>query len=120
MTPTVNPKTKFYSFTDTAANCGCVIHHHYLLYEKSITRYGNGGLLLEIQFNVIQNESLTPVFVQAYPPATNAAWLQVLDTPVTISVQIAEYCNYWISVEQAREFWRLLVANGWVNPKQSK
>ena len=111
MTPTVNPKTKFYSFTDIAANTQL----HSLLYEKSIASNG-GSSLLEIQFNVVPNESL--IFVQAYPPATTAAWLQVLGSPVTISVQIAEYCNYWISVEQAREFWRLLVANGWVNAKQ--
>lgn len=113
MTPIVNPKTKFYSFTDTAANT----KFHSLLYEKSIASNG-GSSLLEIQFNVIPNESL--IFVQAYPPANTAAWLQVLGSPVTISVQIAEYCNYWISVEQAREFWRLLVANGWVKAKQSK
>ena len=113
MTPTVNPKTKFYSFTDTAANT----KFHSLLYEKSIASNG-GSSLLEIQFNVIPNESL--IFVQAYPPANTAAWLQVLGSPVTISVQIAEYCNYWISVEQAREFWRLLVVNGWVKAKQSK
>lgn len=112
MTPTVNPKTKFYSFTDTAANT----QFHSLLYEKSIASNG-GASLLEIQFNVIPNESL--IFVQAYPPANTAAWLQVLGSPVTISVQIAEYCNYWISVEQAREFWRLLVANGWVKAKQA-
>ena len=112
MTPTVNPKTKFYSFTDTAANTQL----HSLLYEKSIASNG-GSSLLEIQFSVIPNESL--IFVQAYPPANTAAWLQVLGSPVTISVQIAEYCNYWISVEQAREFWRLLVANGWVKAKQA-
>lgn len=112
MTPTVNSKTKFYSFTDTAANT----KFHSLLYEKSIASNG-GSSLLEIQFNVIPNESL--IFVQAYPPANTAAWLQVLDTPVTISVQIAEYCNYWISIEQAREFWRLLVANGWVKAQQA-
>ena len=112
MTPTVNPKTKFYSFTDTAANT----KFHSLLYEKSIARNG-GSFLLEIQFSVIPNESL--IFVQAYPPTNTAAWLQVLDTPVTISVQIAEYCNYWISIEQAREFWRLLVANGWVKAQQA-
>jgi hypothetical protein len=112
MTPTVNPKTKFYSFTDIAENTQL----HSLLYEKSIASNG-GSSLLEIQFNIIPNESL--IFVQAYPPPNTAAWLQVLDTPVTISVQIAEYCNYWISVEQAREFWRLLVANGWVKAKQA-
>lgn len=113
MTPTVNPKTKFYSFTDIAANT----KFHSLLYEKSIASNG-GSSLLEIQFNVIPNESL--IFVQAYPPANTAAWLQVLDTPALIHLQVAEYCNYWISVEQAREFWRLLVANGWVKAQQSK